>query len=176
MISPSSTYTGIVRSVVSKTVNIKYSLHNNHAAPQHYTRPFGRGMPCAVPFSEALCVTTFDIEPLRTCFSTELVFTVVLRIRPSCITASVTRSSPFAVKEPSKGRSGDGGLTLCCAAISTSESVKSKTEWIDRTSESRSRHTYQHGLFPDCHHGTNVIVSVRSICHDVKKWHHFRVV
>jgi len=87
-------------------------------------------MPCAVPLSEVVCVTILDIEPLRVCFSTEL---VVFRVRPSCLTGSITKSIPFAVKEPSKDRSGDGGLIYCCAAI-TSGSVKNAE--FDRTSES----------------------------------------
>lgn len=78
------------------------------------------------PLSETPCVTTLDIEPLMTCFSTELLFTTVLRTRPSWATDSVTRSRPFAVKDPGKGRSGDAllRLTYCRAAITTAGSVK----------------------------------------------------
>lgn len=58
------------------------------------------------------------------CFSTELLLTVVLRTRPSCATASVTRSRPLTVNEPGNGRSGDADLTNCRALIITSGSVK----------------------------------------------------
>ena len=75
-----------------------------------------------VPLNDVFCVTTFEIEPFRVCFSKELEC-VVFRVRPSCLT-SVTKSVPFAVKEPSIDHSGDGGLIFCCAAIRISGSVK----------------------------------------------------
>lgn len=89
---------------------------------QRYARFFDNGILCVAFLNEALCVT-FEIELLKFCFS-PLEFVVVLRVRLSCLTGSATKSIPLAVKQPSKDRSGDGDLIICCAAISISGSVE----------------------------------------------------
>lgn len=138
---------------------------------QRYARFFDNGILCVAFLNEALCVT-FEIELLKFCFS-PLEFVVVLRVRLSCLTGSATKSIPLAVKQPSKDRSGDGDLIICCAAISISGSVEIRG--LNARFNHTYEHTYQHDLFPDYHHGTNgMFASVPRICNYHVRTGYFR--
>lgn len=133
---------------------------------RYYTRLFGSVRLCAAALNEPFWVT-FEIEPLSICFSMELECPVVRRRRKSGLTTSATRSNAFAVKEPSNGRSGDGALIICWAAISDSGSGKKKYRAsVDLCVGIMCYgHTHRHGLSPGYLHGTSdTIASVQSIC------------